>query len=195
MSHGPGDSRRPYRKTSLHLAVKFALAQYAMYGKPEHLEHVIYRHRVWVDGTSLEDPGRPEIIEHISFFSHCAPISLSSRISMFTDHSPELSNLPSFHHSRTSPRLNQTLSSHFRGRSSFCTQGTLRAYRPACDQNTERVESTGTISCMVVPNICFLLTPTSRNGSNSIRRGSSAILPGLVYPLIHTVPIGAYRIS
>jgi hypothetical protein len=64
--HDPGDS--PYRQNALGLAFHFAEVQYHKYGKPEHVENVIYRARVWLDGTSLDHPDRPVMIGILTRF-------------------------------------------------------------------------------------------------------------------------------
>ena len=56
----------PYREEALYLADIFAEARFDTYGKPEDLEHAIYRIRTRLDGTSIEDPDRAETIQRLS---------------------------------------------------------------------------------------------------------------------------------
>ena len=58
MFHGSEDEQSPEREEALKLAALLAFARYYTSGKPEHLEHAIYHHRVLLDGTSVEDPHR-----------------------------------------------------------------------------------------------------------------------------------------
>ena len=66
MFRGSGDEPSPFRVEELKLAAMFANARFDAYGKPEHLEHAIYRFRTLLDGTSLEDPDRARIIKRLS---------------------------------------------------------------------------------------------------------------------------------
>ena len=56
----------PYREEALYLADIFAEARFDTYGRPEDLEHAIYRIRIRLDGTSIEDPHRTETIRRLS---------------------------------------------------------------------------------------------------------------------------------
>src|SRR6266851_1210460 len=56
-----GDRLSPYSKRALALASTFAFARFSACGKPEHLEQMIYRTQIWLEGTSLEDPTRTVI--------------------------------------------------------------------------------------------------------------------------------------
>ena len=66
MFRGSGDKPSPYREQALKRAALLADTRFDAYGKPEHLEHAIYRFRAWLDGTAIEDPDRVEIIENLS---------------------------------------------------------------------------------------------------------------------------------
>ena len=57
---GSGDEPSPHRVGALVWAATFADARFHAYGKPEHLEHAIYRHRTLLDGTSIGDPDFPD---------------------------------------------------------------------------------------------------------------------------------------
>ena len=63
---GSGDEPSPYKEEALNLATLLASSRFTAYGKPEHLEHAIYRHRTLLDGTSIEDPYRAIKIRHLS---------------------------------------------------------------------------------------------------------------------------------
>ena len=63
-----GDKPSPYREEALKRAAMFANIQFHVYGKPEDLEHAIYRHRAMVDGTSVNDPHRAVKTDHLSYF-------------------------------------------------------------------------------------------------------------------------------
>jgi len=65
-SSGGGPS--PCREEALGLAAMFDVARFDTYGKPEHLEHTIYRFRTLLDETSIEDPGRDVCIGVLSYF-------------------------------------------------------------------------------------------------------------------------------
>ena len=66
MFRGSGDKPSPYREQALKRAALLADTRFDTYGKPEHLEHAIYRFRAWLDGTAIGDPDRVEIIENLS---------------------------------------------------------------------------------------------------------------------------------
>jgi len=61
-----GDEPSLVRKQALGWAAMFAKGRFDAYGKPEHLEHAIYRFRTCLDGTDIEDPNRPGMIEVLS---------------------------------------------------------------------------------------------------------------------------------
>ena len=63
-----GDGPSQYSEDALDLAAKFSIARFNASGKPEHLEHAIYRLRALVDQTSLGNPNRPMVIRFLSFF-------------------------------------------------------------------------------------------------------------------------------
>ena len=65
---GSGDGPSPYREDALGLAAFFADTRFTAYGKPEYLEHAIYRYRAFLDGTSIEDPNRAKITGLLSYF-------------------------------------------------------------------------------------------------------------------------------
>jgi len=62
----PKDGRNFDWKWALRLASMFAITQYSIHGKPEHLEHAIYHTRTWLDGTSPEDPDYSETTRLLS---------------------------------------------------------------------------------------------------------------------------------
>ena len=63
-----GDAPTPWREAAMHLAVLFADARFNVYGKPEDLEHAIYRFRTQLEETSMEDPaGRAVKIRRLSY--------------------------------------------------------------------------------------------------------------------------------
>jgi len=62
----PGDSPSPHRERALQLALQFTLAQFHIYGKPEHLEQAIYCHRAFLNEAPSEDPDRIRIIQVLS---------------------------------------------------------------------------------------------------------------------------------
>ena len=64
---GSGDEPSPYREAALRLAALLADARFDRSGKPEHLEHAIYRVRAMIDGTSIEDPNRAINISRLSY--------------------------------------------------------------------------------------------------------------------------------
>ena len=63
-----GDEPNPYKKEALEWAALLSSSRFDAYGKPEDLEHAIYRHRAMVDGTSIEDPHRAVKIRRLSHF-------------------------------------------------------------------------------------------------------------------------------
>ena len=65
---GSGDEPSPYREDALGWAAVLADARFKAYGKPEDLEHAIYRYRAMVDGTSIEDPNHAVYIDCLSIF-------------------------------------------------------------------------------------------------------------------------------
>src|SRR5712691_5090685 len=64
---GPGDGPSPYREEALGWAAMFADARFNVYGKPEHLEHEIYRIRNMLDRTCIEDLDRAVVIGRLSY--------------------------------------------------------------------------------------------------------------------------------
>jgi CHAT domain-containing protein len=62
----PGDGPSPHWKMALKLAPQFTMAQFLIYGKPEHLEQAINRHRVFLNEAPPEDPDRIGIIQDLS---------------------------------------------------------------------------------------------------------------------------------
>ena len=64
---GPGDAPSPYREEALELAALLASSRFDAYGKPEHLEHAIYRYRAELDGTSIKDPHRSLKTDRLSY--------------------------------------------------------------------------------------------------------------------------------
>ena len=65
---GSGDELSLHRGDSLEWAALLAGSRFHAYGKPEDLEHAIYRYRIMVDGTSTEDPHRALKIDRLSHF-------------------------------------------------------------------------------------------------------------------------------
>ena len=63
---GPGGEPSPHREGASTWAAMFANARFTTYGKPEDLEHAIYRTRAMLDATSIEDPDRYIMIGRIS---------------------------------------------------------------------------------------------------------------------------------
>ena len=53
----PGDSPSPHRERALKLASWFTMAQFRVYGKPEHLEEAIIHHCAVLNEAPPEDPG------------------------------------------------------------------------------------------------------------------------------------------
>jgi len=66
MFRGCGDAPSPFREEALGWAAVFADARFVAYGKPEHLEHAIYRFRTALDGTSIEGPDHAKVIGRLS---------------------------------------------------------------------------------------------------------------------------------
>ncbi len=104
-SHGPGDMLSTNRQNALTLAVAFATARCSMYGKPEHLEHLFYRIRTWLDRAPLENAGRPFFIQYLSHSQR-----LRSNIfdpNVLASSTSESARLPSFQYLTASlPELN-----------------------------------------------------------------------------------------
>jgi len=65
---GSGDRSSPWREKALSWAAMLADARFNAYGKPDHLEHAIYRIRTMLDETSIEGPDRVEAIGRLSYF-------------------------------------------------------------------------------------------------------------------------------
>ena len=63
---GSGDEPSSQKLKALDLAASLASTRFHAYGKPEHLEHAIYRHRTRLDETSIEDPNRAVTIQELS---------------------------------------------------------------------------------------------------------------------------------
>ena len=63
-----GGGPSSYREAALIRAALLAGSRYYASGKPEHLEHAIYRNRTVLDGTSIEDPYRATHINRLSYF-------------------------------------------------------------------------------------------------------------------------------
>jgi hypothetical protein len=63
---GSGDEPSPCREEALHVAALLAASRFDGSGKPEHLEHAIYRTRTMLDGTSIEDTNRAIYIDCLS---------------------------------------------------------------------------------------------------------------------------------
>ena len=63
----PTDRPSPFWGAASQLAGFLASFQFNVDGKPEHLEQAISHFRTYVDGTSLEDPHRPVIVEQLSW--------------------------------------------------------------------------------------------------------------------------------
>ena len=66
MFRGSGDERSSEREEALYLAAVLADIRFHAYGKPEHLEHAIYRYRTLLDGTSNNGPYRAAVIYNLS---------------------------------------------------------------------------------------------------------------------------------
>ena len=64
---GSGDEPSPFREVALFLAAMLADARFGAYGKPEHLEHAIYRLRTLLDWTDIENPNQAKFIERLSY--------------------------------------------------------------------------------------------------------------------------------
>jgi hypothetical protein len=65
---GSGDEPSHCREEALYLAALLSGSRFDMYGKPEDLEHAIYRHRAFLDELSIEDPDRAKIVRSLSYF-------------------------------------------------------------------------------------------------------------------------------
>ena len=92
-----GGEPSPYREDALHMAALLAASRFDASGKPEHLEHAIYRTRTMLDGTSIEDPNRAINIDHLSYLEGwrldpTATTNTQSSLSI----PPESAKLPSF---------------------------------------------------------------------------------------------------
>ena len=98
MFRGSGDAPNPYRKEALDFAARFARLRFLVYQKPEYLEHAIYRIRTLLDGTSIEDPDRAEIIGHLSQYEgfRLDPTGTSGNTQNALSIPPESGNLPLF---------------------------------------------------------------------------------------------------
>ena len=86
---GSGDEPSPYREEALGWAALLAAFRFDRSGKPEHLEHAIYRYRTMLDGTSIEGPDRAVRIRCLSYLEGLRLDGTSNT------HSP-LGKLPSF---------------------------------------------------------------------------------------------------
>jgi len=64
-SHTPGDDPSQYRE-ALRIIASFTSLQSQVSGKPEHFEEAMYRLRNQLHGTPLEDPGRPQLVRHLT---------------------------------------------------------------------------------------------------------------------------------
>ena len=92
-----GGEPSPYREDALHVAALLAASRFDASGKPEHLEHAIYRNRTMLDGTSIEDPNRAINIDHLYYLEGwrldgTAAANTQSSLSI----PPECGRLPSF---------------------------------------------------------------------------------------------------
>ena len=92
---GSGGWPSPYRKEALGLAAMFADVRFDAYGKPEDLEHAIYRIRAQLDGTSIEGPDRVATIRRLSYFEGLRLDGTASTQDAPSIHS-EFAELPSF---------------------------------------------------------------------------------------------------
>jgi hypothetical protein len=63
---GPGNSPSPCREKAWDLATTFAKIQFFTHGRPDDLEHAIYRVRTQLDEASLEDAHRAELLRLLS---------------------------------------------------------------------------------------------------------------------------------
>ena len=94
---GSGDEPSPFREDALGVAAMFDVARFDAYGKPDHLEHTIYRFRTFLDGTSIEEPGRDVIAEGLSGFEGLRLDGTGDTLDALSIHIPsELGKLPSF---------------------------------------------------------------------------------------------------
>ena len=91
---GSGDGPSPYRKEVLRLVAMFADVRFTSYGKPEHLEHAIYRFRTLLDGTSIEHPDRAWVTGCLSRLEGLRHGTGNTQNSLFIP--PESTKLPSF---------------------------------------------------------------------------------------------------
>ena len=66
MFRGSGDEPSPYREDALRRAALLADTRFDAFGRPEHLEHAIYRTRTMLDGHSFENPDRAVYIDRLS---------------------------------------------------------------------------------------------------------------------------------
>ena len=114
-----GGEPSPYRERALAWAALFADARFITYGKPEQLEHAIYRTRTMLDGTSIDDPQRASKLSRLSHLE---------KMHLMTQEIPEtrcsfLPNLESFHPSanRSPHSPSRWLSSKIRRRHSRST--------------------------------------------------------------------------
>ena len=104
---GPGDELSRHRERALDMAGRFAFEQFQASGKPDHLEHVIYRLRIWLDEASLEHPRRAGITELLSHLqklrasdlmkvpSTLSGVSASAKFPSFRDLTASLAELNS----------------------------------------------------------------------------------------------------
>ena len=102
---GSRDEPSSHREDALGWAALFAEVRFNTYGKPEHLEHTICRHRTLLDETSIEDPGRAVKIRRLTYFEGLrldGPPNTQDALPI----PPESGKLPSFRELITSlPRL------------------------------------------------------------------------------------------
>ena len=92
---GPGDAPSPYKKDALSMAAVLANIRFDACGKPEDLEHAIYRYRATVDVTSVGDPSRPPKIQNLSYFEGLRLDDTGNTRDAFVI-PPEFGKLPSF---------------------------------------------------------------------------------------------------
>ena len=84
-----------YREEALRWAAVLAHGRFHAFGKPEHLEHAIYRYRAMVDGTPIEDPNRAVYIDRLSQLEESRLDGTANTHSSLSI-APESGNLPSF---------------------------------------------------------------------------------------------------
>jgi CHAT domain-containing protein len=65
---GSGDEPSHCREEASYLAALLSGSRFDMSGKPEDLEHTIYRHRAFLDEMSVEDPDRGKVVRSLSYF-------------------------------------------------------------------------------------------------------------------------------